>query len=84
MFKKLSDMYFSEEEAQEKVGRRVQNRMLLAGVPQGTCGTIKGITAGPSPVLFMVWVLWELEGGKERRDWFDKKEYKYLLREVRP
>lgn len=72
---------FTEEEAKEKVGRRVKALAEFAGVPVGTTGQVVGIDEAPGG--YDVAVEWDLSGrARPLQDWVTKDEYETQLLEV--
>lgn len=72
---------FTVEEAQDKIGRRVQLREAFAGIPTGTSGRV--IQADEiHPDFFDLLIEWEQPGrGTPAPDWFTQDEYERYLEE---
>lgn len=64
----MGSQYFTQEEAQARVGRRVRTRIKLAGVPEATTGTVCSadlveqieLPSGETMGLFSVSVWWDM------------------------
>ena len=72
---------FTVEEAQDKIGRRVQLREAFARIPAGTSGRV--IQADEiHPDFFDLLIEWEQPGrGTPAPDWFTQDEYERYLEE---
>ena len=68
--------YFTELEAQSKIGKQVRITVDLTDVPKGTIG----IVLKPIDTLVTLPIQWELPG--RRVDWFTRDEYYRYLEEV--
>lgn len=73
------DEYFTPEEAQAKVGKRIRTLVEFSGVPKGT----NGVVLPPTDKLVSLPIQWALVGRlKPLVDWFTKWEYEKYLEEL--
>jgi hypothetical protein len=83
--------YFTQEEAEAKIGQRIRTKVTWASIPVGTHGTVVGIdemgktkSAATVPiVIFDVVIRWDVTNHQQTlTDWFTKEEYEQYLEEI--
>jgi hypothetical protein len=72
--------YFTKQEAQYKVGKKIQAKIELASIPRGTVG----IVLKPTDTLVSLPIQWELPDRLNHPlvDWFSKIDYERFLLEL--
>ena len=73
--------YFTEDEAEEKIGKKIFTMYEFAGVPKYTTGIVSGMyTSSEGKGLDITWDLPSL--CRPLTDGFSKDEYEQFLREI--
>ena len=70
---------FNREEAQQKLGRRVQTVVGVDGVPTGTFGCVMHLDEIEKDNFEVIVEWYVLIDGKRQHDWFSKEQYKRCL-----
>ncbi len=83
----MEHTYFTQAEAEAKIGTRVRALLESCSVPRGTTGTVTHAIplhlAAPDESAYIVAITWELPGQRTKpMDWFTAREYAQRLTEI--